>query len=380
MIRVLLAGATGSVGRSTLEVVRALAPDARLLGVFSGANAAALAPIAREFGVRYAGVSDARALPALRAALPDARTGAGDDFLAEAVADPEIDIVVNAVSGAAGLTASLEAARRGKTLALANKESLVMAGPVLLRAAASSGARVVPVDSEHSAIFQVLRAGRRGEVRRVILTASGGPFRTWSAEAMERATPADALRHPTWSMGPKISVDSATLMNKALELVEARWLFELDPDQLDVVVHPQSLVHSFVEYVDGSLVAQMGKPDMRLPIQFALTWPERRGPGFGSFRVEDFARLTFEAPDRDRFPALELGERAARAGGTAGAVLNAANEVAVRRFLDGEIPFPAIAATVAAVLEDASIAPDPGLDDVVAADRAAREDAARCRT
>jgi len=378
MIRVLLVGATGSIGRSTLDVIRALAPDARLLGAFAASRARELAAIAREFGARWVGLADERSLEELRAALPGVRVGAGEEFLREAIADPEVDVVVSAASGAAGLPASLEAVRRGKRLALANKESLVMAGPLLLAEAERTGARILPVDSEHSAVFQALQAGRPDEVARILLTASGGPFRTWSPDAMARATPEDALKHPTWAMGPKITVDSATLMNKALEVVEARWLFGLPADRIEVVVHPQSVVHSLVEFVDGSVIAQMGRPDMRVPIQVALTWPRRRGPAFTRFRLEDFARLTFEAPDRSRFPALALGERAARLGGTAGATLNAANEVAVDRFLKGEIPFPAIAETVGAVMDDARVVDRPSLDDIAAADRAAREEAAQC--
>ncbi|MHC4548129.1 MAG: 1-deoxy-D-xylulose-5-phosphate reductoisomerase [Planctomycetota bacterium] len=379
MVKVILVGATGSIGRSAVDVIRALQPDVRLHGIFARNNVAELAAIGRAFGVRYAGVASPDFLPELRAALPECRSGAGDAFLEEAIADAATDVVLSAATGAAGLPASLAAVRHGKTLALANKESMVMAGPLVLKEAARTGARILPVDSEHSAVFQALRSGRPREVRRVILTASGGPFRDWSADAMAGATPKDALDHPTWSMGRKISVDSATLMNKALELFEARWLFDLDPAQLQVVVHPQSIVHSMVEFVDGSVVAQMGRPDMRVPIQYALTYPERRGPSFVRFDVQDFAQLTFEEPDRARFPALAIGEEAVRRGGTAGAIVNAANEVAVDRFLNGEIPFPAIAGTVRSVLEDATIQPDPDLDDIYAADRAAREDAAKCR-
>jgi len=360
MIGVVLVGATGSIGRSTLDVVRALGPLVRLVGAFAGSNALGIAAIVEEFGPRYSGVSE---------------DGGSGGRLAEAIADPETTVVVSAASGAAGLPASLLAVRNGKRLALANKESMVMAGPLLLREAARTGAAIVPVDSEHCAIFQALLAGNRAEVRKVILTASGGPFRTWSQERIAKATREDALRHPTWSMGTKITIDSATLMNKALELVEAHYLFGLAASEIEVVVHPQSIVHGMVEFVDGSVVAQMGKPDMRLPIQYALTYPERKGPAFASFDVRDFASLTFEAPDRARFPALALGEEAVRLGGTAGAVLNAANEVAVERFLAGEIPFPAIAETAAAVLRKARVGPDPDLDDIYAADRAAREDA-----
>jgi len=377
MTGVVLVGATGSIGRSTLDVVRAL-PGVRLVGAFAGSSAEGLAPIATAFGAAWAGLADEAGLPALREALPGIRTGAGPAFLEEVIADPACDVVVSAAAGAAGLPASLAAVRHGKRLALANKESMVMAGPLLLREAERTGARILPVDSEHSAIFQALQAGRPSEVRKVILTASGGPFRTWPAARLAHATPQDALNHPTWSMGRKITIDSATLMNKALELVEARWLFGLEPAQLDVVVHPQSVVHSLVEFVDGSLVAQMGRPDMRLPIQYALTWPERRGPSFVRFDVKDFRQLNFEEPDRDRFPALSLGEAAVRRGGTAGAVLNAANEVAVERFLAGTIRFPAIAECVASVLENARVEGDPDLDDIYAADKAAREEALKC--
>jgi len=379
MPSVLLVGATGSIGRSTLDVVRALQPAVRLHGVFANRSVAALVEIAREFDVTCAGAASDDALPELAAALPGCRTGCGPAFLEDAIADPAVEIVVSAATGAAGLPASLAAVRQGKTLALANKESLVMAGPLLLREAARTGARILPVDSEHSAIFQALRSGHRSEVRKVILTASGGPFRGWSRDAIARATPEQALNHPTWSMGRKITIDSATLMNKALELVEAHWLFELGLEQLEVVVHPQSIVHSMVEFVDGSVLGQMGRPDMRVPIQYALTYPERRGPSFTRFDVRDFSQLTFEPPDRERFAALDIGEEAVRRGGTAGTILNAANEVAVERFLQGEIPFPAIAATVRTVLEDATIQPDPDLDDIHAADHAAREDAAKCR-
>jgi len=380
MVRAVLVGATGSIGRSALDVIRALAPATRLLGVFAGSNGRDLAPIAREFAVRYAGVADPASLADLRAGAPGCKTGAGPKFLEEAIADPDTVVVISAASGAGGLPASLAALRHGKRLALANKESMVMAGSLLLREAERSGARILPVDSEHSAIFQSLHSGERAEVRQVILTASGGPFRTWTGERIAKATPEEALRHPTWSMGPKITIDSATLMNKALELIEAHWLFErLTPDQLRIVVHPQSVVHSMVEFIDGSIIAQMGRPDMRVPIQYALTYPERRASDFVSFDLADFSNLTFEEPDPRRFPAIGLGAEAVRLGGTAGAIVNAANEVAVERFLKGEIPFPAIADTVRAVLEGAAVVSHPDLESIYAADRAAREDASLCR-
>lgn len=358
MIGVVLVGATGSIGRSTLDVLRSLGGDARLVGAFAGSNADGLKAIVREFSPRYS-----------------AAIGGGLGGLEEAIADRQTTVVVSAASGAAGLPASLLAVRHGKRLALANKESMVMAGALLVREAARTGAEIMPVDSEHSAIFQALRAGRREEVRRVILTASGGPFRTWPAERIARARPEDALKHPTWSMGRKITIDSATLMNKALELIEAHWLFGLRVEEIEVLVHPQSIVHGMVEFTDGSVVAQLGKPDMRLPIQYALSYPERKRPAPAPLDLRDFASLTFELPDRERFPALALGEEAVRLGGTAGAVLNAANEVAVERFLAGEIGFPAIAETAATVLRGAPVRAEPDLDDIHAADRAAREEA-----
>ncbi|MEE8104032.1 MAG: 1-deoxy-D-xylulose-5-phosphate reductoisomerase [Planctomycetota bacterium] len=375
MIRVLLVGATGSIGQSTLACIRALGPDsARLVGAFAGSDAEGLSAVAAEFGVRFAGLADPARVPEVAASLPGVRTGTLADLLEDAVG--AATVVVNAVTGAAGLPTSIAAVSAGKTLALANKESMVLAGPQLMELAKEHGARILPVDSEHSAIFQCLHAGRPSEVKKLILTASGGPFRTFTAEQIAQATPEQALQHPIWKMGPKITIDSATMMNKALEVIEARWLFDVEPESIEVAVHPQSVVHSMVEFVDGSIVAQMGQPDMRLPIQYALTYPERRGPGFSTFSFDDFRSLTFEPPDRDRFPALAIGERAARLGGTAGAIVNAANEVAVQQFLDGAIPFPAIAETVARVLDDAEIIATPTLNEIDAADQAAREDAA----
>jgi 1-deoxy-D-xylulose-5-phosphate reductoisomerase len=251
---------------------------------------------------------------------------------------------------------------------------MVVAGPLLVAEAARTGAPILPVDSEHSALFQCLTAGRREEVRRLVLTASGGPFRGRTREQIAGVSPQEALRHPTWAMGPRITVDSATLMNKALEVVEARWLFGVEADRIEVVVHPQSIVHSLVEFVDGSVVAQMGPPDMRTPIRYALGWPRRlpsRAPGF---RIEDFARLTFEPPDRATFPALDLGYEAARRGGTAGAALNAADEVAVERFLGGALPFGEIAPLCGEILRAHPFVPSPTLDDLARADAWARQE------
>lgn len=262
--------------------------------------------------------------------------------------------------------------RAGKRVALANKESLVMGGTLLLEEAGASGAVLLPVDSEHSAIFQSALAGRKHEIKRIILTASGGPFRNRPAGAFDSITVEEALNHPTWSMGPKITVDSATLMNKALEVIEARWLFDIPAEQIEVWIHPQSIVHSMVEFIDGSTVAQIGPPDMRLPIQYAITYPDRRPGTSRSLGIDDMRQLTFEAPDRNRFPALELGFRAAREGGTSGAVLSAANEVAVEAFLEGRCGFTDIPRIVGAVMDGAAKIDHPTLEDIWTADHSAR--------
>lgn len=290
---------------------------------------------------------------------------------------PEVETVVCAVVGSAGLTGTWAALQAGKTVALANKEALVMAGPLVMQLAAARGATILPVDSEHSAIFQALHAGSRKEIRRVILTASGGPFRSWSYEAMQRATVADALAHPTWQMGEKITIDSATMMNKALEIIEARWLFDLAAEQIAVVIHPQSIVHSLVEFIDGSVVAQLSLPDMKLPIQYALTWPERLPSPARKLDWDQAWRLEFEPPDEARFPALRLGREVAAAGGTAGAVLNAANEAAVDRFLRGELPLTQIVPVCRRIVEHHPYKADPTLDELLALDRWAREELQR---
>jgi 1-deoxy-D-xylulose-5-phosphate reductoisomerase len=290
---------------------------------------------------------------------------------------PEVDIVVAAIVGSAGLTGTWAALEAGKTVALANKETLVMAGPQVMRLASQRGAKILPVDSEHSAVFQLLQGRARSEVRRIILTASGGPFRQWTREAMEQATVADALAHPTWKMGQKITVDSATMMNKALEIIEARWLFDLAPEQIAVAVHPQSIVHSLVEFVDGSVVAQLSPPDMRLPIQYALDWPKRHASPAQRLDLSRGLQLDFEPPDEDRFPALRLGREVARSGGTAGAVLNAANEAAVASFLAGEMPFMEIVPACRAVLESHPFDPAPTLDELLRLDRWARQEISR---
>lgn len=379
-------GSTGSIGLSTLDVCRNLGIP--VTGLAAGSKWQALAAQAREHRVPRVAIADAGAYKRLAQEL----SGSGIEVLAgpegacALVADDRCDTVLAAISGAAGLPAVLEAARRGRRLCLSNKESLVLTGPILGRIARQHGAELLPVDSEHSAIFQALRSGSAQEAKRLILTASGGPFREWSAERIERATREEALNHPTWKMGPSITIDSATLMNKALEVVEARWLFDLPPERLEVVVHPQSIIHSLVEFVDGSVMAQMGVPDMRVPIQYAITFPARRPLNTAPFDLARIAKLTFEAVDRSRFPAVDLAFEVLRRGGVSGAVFNAANEVARAAFLDGRIAFPAIVRTTERVLErHASGGPGrgveaPGLDEVLEADRWSREEATRCLT
>jgi 1-deoxy-D-xylulose-5-phosphate reductoisomerase len=302
----------------------------------------------------------------------------GPEAVARLAADPDVDIVVSAIVGSAGLASTWAALEAGKTVALANKESLVVGGPWITRLAREKNATILPVDSEHSAVFQALRAGRREEVRRVILTASGGPFRTLPPEQLAKVSVREALAHPNWEMGPKITVDSATLMNKALEIIEARWLFDLKADQIAVMIHPQSIVHSMVEYKDGSVIAQLGPPDMKLPIQYALTWPERREGVAAKLDWSKAMELKFEPPDLERFGALRLGLEVAAAGGTAGAALNGANEAAVSAFLDGRIRFSEIVPACRSVLENHNFDPNPTMEQALETDQRAREEVLRC--
>lgn len=299
------------------------------------------------------------------------------ETLCQAVSQPEVDVVLSAIVGAAGLRPTLAAVEAGKRVALANKESLVVAGSLMTERAAASGAKLIPVDSEHSAVFQALQAGNATDVRRIILTASGGPFRGWSADRMADVTPEMALQHPTWDMGPKITVDSATMMNKALEIIEARWLFGIDASRISVVVHPQSYVHSFVEYQDGSVISQMSPPDMRLPIQYALTFPERLDCPCPDTDWLTAMQLDFIPPDFEAFPALKLGFEVARNGGTSGAILNAANEIAVQRFLDGEIRLTQITQISQDILNHHTFDAHPDLAELDRADQWAREEATR---
>ncbi|MBL7222574.1 MAG: 1-deoxy-D-xylulose-5-phosphate reductoisomerase [Candidatus Brocadiae bacterium] len=377
MKRVAILGSTGSIGTSALDVLHQLGSGFELVGIAANSRWEELAQQVLAFHPRVVAVaSDENGrLLAERVSGNGVAIECGPQAAAELAASDDVDIVVNAIVGASGLAPALAAVRAGKTLALANKECLVMAGPILTRVAAETGAQILPVDSEHSAVFQAMHSGRASEVKTVWLTASGGPFRQCTADELAHVTPEQALQHPNWDMGPKVTVDSATMMNKALEVIEAKWLFHLAVGQIRVMVHPQSIIHSMVEFVDGSTIAQLGLPDMRVPIQYALTYPERRQGLVAAADLTELGRLDFEPADLERFPALGLGFRAAEAGGTMGAVLNAANEVAVKSFLAGRLSFPDIARLAEDVMNTHERVPEPTLAEIAAADRWAREEA-----
>jgi 1-deoxy-D-xylulose-5-phosphate reductoisomerase len=369
-------GATGSVGRQALDLVARNPGRWRVEALTANSDARGLADAARASGAKFAAIADPAAYAALKEALAGSgiEAGAGADAICEAARRPGA-IVLTAIVGAAGLPPTLAAVERGATLAIANKETLVCAGPVVTAAAKASGATLLPVDSEHNAVFQVFDHARPDRVSRIILTASGGPFRTRSRAEMAGVTVADACKHPIWSMGAKISVDSATLMNKGLELIEAHHLFPVGVDRLDVIVHPQSVVHSMVEYVDGSVLAQLGTPDMRIPIAYAMAWPERIATPAARLDFASIAKLEFEAPDFERFPCLQLAWDALRAGGSAPCILNAANEIAVAAFISGQVSFLDIDAVVAATLARVASGPVGSLDEVVEIDGMARAEA-----
>ncbi|MDA1039895.1 MAG: 1-deoxy-D-xylulose-5-phosphate reductoisomerase [Planctomycetota bacterium] len=375
-LQVAVLGSTGSIGTSTLDVIAASAGRFAAFLLAAHRNVEQLVEQARACRPKWVVVIDPDAATAIDASeLPSGtRLAAGPEALDELMHCPEIDRVVSAIVGAAGLRSTWAALEAGKTVALANKETLVMAGPLVTELAARTGGRIVPVDSEHSAIHQALRSGTPAEVARIVLTASGGPFRQRPVETLSSVSREEALRHPTWSMGPKITIDSATMMNKALELIEARWLFGLPGEKLAVVIHPQSIVHSMVEFVDGSVVAQLSPPDMRLPIQYALAYPERLPCPAPKFDFTRNITLEFEPPDPRRFPAVCLGHEAAVRGGTCGAVLNAANEEAVRGFLEGELRFSDIAEICRRVLDEHPYSPEPSLDEVRRLDGWARQE------
>ncbi len=351
---VTILGATGSIGSSTIDLLKRQRDRFSVEALTAHKNGVALAHLARELGARFAAVADHGAYQDLKAELSGTgiEAASGPAAVAEAARRPA-DWVVGAITGAAGLEPALAAIERGATLALANKECLVCAGTLFMRRARETGATVLPVDSEHNALFQALTAGRREDVTKVIITASGGPFRTWSKDDIRNATLQAALKHPTWSMGPKVTLDSATLMNKGLEVIEAYHLFNLDPDEIEVLVHPQSIVHGMVEFRDGSVIAHLGAHDMRIPIAHCLAWPDRIDGPAKRLDLAETGNLTFEKPDLERFPALGLAWQALRAGSGATTVLNAANEVAVAEFVAGRIGFTGIPALVEATLDAA---------------------------
>jgi 1-deoxy-D-xylulose-5-phosphate reductoisomerase len=371
-------GSTGSIGTNCLDVIDHLPGRLEAVGLSAHDNWETLLAQAERHQPRWVAMTNEAARDRLPLANVPGKTRLlfGRDGIRTMVTDPDVDVVVSAIVGAAGLEGTWAAVNAGKTVAVANKETLVMAGPLVMELARSRGARILPVDSEHSAIFQA--AGLRfDEVERVVLTASGGPFRGRTRPELSYVTVDEALKHPTWNMGPKITVDSATLMNKALEVIEARWLFGLPPERIEVIIHPESVIHSFVEFKDGSVLAQLSPPDMRLPIQYALTYPERVSGPARRLNWRELDAWHFEQPDHETFPAIELGYEVARRGGTCGAVLNAANEAAVGHFLAGELPFLDITRACRAVLAHHHYSPKPTLAELADADRWARQEVDR---
>lgn len=376
-MRLSLLGSTGSIGRNTLQVVREMEASVTVVALAAGRSVEELILQALEFRPALLSVADDDALARLRDGLHGApgyapRCVCGPEGILEAASEPEYDVLVSAAVGVAGLEATYEAVRLGRRVALANKEVLVAAGDTVTTAARKSGADLLPVDSEHNAIHQCLRAGRPEEVERIVLTASGGPFRTTPAEDLANVTPERALRHPTWQMGSRITIDSATMMNKGFEVIEACHLFALPPDRVDVVVHPQSLVHAMVEFRDGSLIAQLSPPDMKLPIRYALAYPGRDPSPRARMDWTRVAQLDFEPPDRSKFPLIDLAYEALRLGGLSGCMLNAADEVAVEAFLNGRISFPAIARVVENTLASGAGRVASSIGDILDCDRESR--------
>ncbi len=378
MVRhIAILGSTGSIGRNALRVIDALGPQYAIVALSAHSNTELLAAQARRYKPEFVAITNADYAEQLAELVSDLDVEilAGPDALIEIAQLQEVDIVLAAVVGAAGLPAVLAAARCGKQLAIANKEPFVIAGELLGKEAKRNGGTILPVDSEHSAIFQAMQSGRREEVNKIILTASGGPFRQASAEDIRNVTLEQALAHPVWDMGPKITVDSATMMNKAFEIIEARWLFDMPVEKIQVLIHPESIVHSLVEFVDGSVIAQLGTPDMCLPIQYALTYPARVAGIAKHLRLEEIRKLTFERPDLETFRALSLGYEVARTGGTAAAVFNAANEAAVQEFLAGRIKFVNIVKLVEHCLSKHDVKTNVSLEELLEADAWARREA-----
>ena len=376
MKKVILLGSSGSIGESTCKVARALPEKMKLVGLGVAKSTDRMLEQAKEFGVKALAVSDPQAAEKVKSRLPQgAQFYPGAEGLARMVEETEADMVLVAIVGTAGLAPALAALRSEKDLAVASKEILVLAGSAVMAEAKKRKKQVLPVDSEHNAIFQCLVGANEKEVRKVILTASGGPFRQSSAQAMEKVTLAQALKHPTWSMGQKITIDSSTMFNKGLEMIEAHWLFGLPMRQVDVVVHPQSIVHSLVEFIDGSVLAQLSVTDMCFPIQYAVTYPERMPSGLPPLELAKLGTLSFEQPDEVRFPALRLAREAGEQGGTLPGVLNAANEVAVEAFLAERISFPRIWGMVEEVMKKHRTEKEPSLEAIIDADRWARGEA-----
>lgn len=377
--RVVVLGSTGSIGTSCLKVIDHLPDRLQAFGLSAHSRWEDLLQQAHRHQPRYVTVTDPQSAAAFAGQRLPAGTRLldGDDAIATMVCDPEVDVVLTAIVGSAGLTGTWLALEAGKTVAVANKETLVMAGPLVMELCERKNARILPVDSEHSAIFQAMQSGQPREIRRIVLTASGGPFRGRTRSELADITPAQALKHPTWTMGRKITIDSATLMNKALEIIEARWLFGLRADQIEVILHPESIIHSFVEFTDGSILAQLSPPDMCLPIQFALTYPERVDGPAKRLRWDELRSLNFQPPDPETFPALQLGFEVARRGGTCGAVLNAANEAAVGAFLNGELSFLDIPRVCREVLDHHHYSERPTLSELSEQDRRARQEVVR---
>lgn len=367
-------GSTGSIGVSTLDVVRQHPEDFKVAALSAGRNVDVLAQQVREFKPAIVSVQDAASATLLADKIGDLKSEivVGDEGALRVALAPEADTVVSAMVGAVGLKPTYAAICAGKKVALANKETLVMAGQCMTDAVKQHGATLLPIDSEHSAILQCMQGQPKNRIRRVILTASGGPFRSRSKETFAQITKAEALNHPNWSMGAKITIDSASMMNKGLEFIEAMWLFDLQPPFIDIVVHPQSIIHSMVEYCDGSIMAQMGNPDMRGPIAYALAYPDRITSGITPVDFKTLSQLTFETPDPEKFPALRIARQAAEAGGTAPAVMNAANEIAVAAFLDDGISFVRIAQVVEETMQRHTVVPCITIDDALSADRWAR--------
>jgi len=373
---VVILGSTGSIGESALKVARDIPDRMKVVGLAAHSSADKLAAQAAEFSVQRCCLANTTLFSQFRDALPGSVTAyPGEDGLVELATLPEADLVLISIVGTAGLRPALAAIEAGKDIAVASKEILVMAGEAVMTAARRNNVRVLPVDSEHNAIFQCLEGRAPSDVSRLILTASGGPFRQSPAEELAEVTVEQALNHPTWEMGPKITIDSATLFNKGLEMIEARWLFGVEMDRVDVIVHPQSIVHSMVEFIDGSILAQLSVTDMCFPIQYAITWPDRVPNHLPPVNFAELAKLDFEEPRWDDFPSLRLARRAGNAGGTLPAVMNAANEIAVANFLDKRLRFPDIWETVSSVMDVHDVIDHPSLDEILAADTWAREKA-----